>query len=270
MPDDQRDRTIKMVAKGFFVLHELRLSTADAITVFPAVGSTAAAEWAPADFFSTALHELRTPLTSILGQTQLALRFVDSDPVRARRAIERSIEQSSRMNRLIGELLDHARVTVGASSLQVVRFDLSRSIKTAIPNYDHEDGPRITFQTTPEPVWIRGDPDRIVQIIGNLLDNALKYSPPGSPIRVGLALVGTEARVQVQDEGVGIAADESDRVFTPFYRTSRTRSIPGTGLGLHISRRLAEQHRGRLWLERNDEPGSVFRLALPLAEGEPA
>ena len=235
----------------------------DRITVFPAIGGDAAARWAPADFFSSAVHELRTPLTSILGQTQLALRFVDSDPERARGAIERAVEQARRMNRLIGELLDHARITSGALSLEVVTFDLGLAIAVAIPQYDHGDASRIALRRPPTPVLVRGDPDRIAQIIGNLLDNALKYSPPGSPIAVSVTVVGDEAQVRVEDKGLGVAPDEQARIFAPFYRTARSREIPGTGLGLHISRRLAEQHRGRLWLERSTDEGSVFALALP-------
>jgi len=237
----------------------------DAVTMFPAVSAQAAASWVPADFFSTAVHELRTPLTSILGQAQLARRYVASDPVRAGNAIDRVIEQSVRMNRLIGDLLDNARVTAGALSLHVVTFDLGRAIASLVPHYEHGDSPRITFVHPPGPTLIRGDPDRIAQIIGNLLDNALKYSPPGSPITMSLGKVGAEVHLRVEDQGLGVAAEDHDRIFAPFYRTARTRDIPGTGLGLHISRRLAEQHRGRLRLERDAAPGSRFILALPLA-----
>jgi len=238
----------------------------DAITVFPAVGGGASLEWAPADFFSTAVHELRTPLTSVLGQAQVALRHVERDPARARDAIEHAIEQANRMNRLIAELLDHARVTVGALSLEVVTFDLGLAIAVAIPQYEHGDLPRISFLPPASPVVVRGDPDRVAQIIGNLLDNALRYSPPGSPIAVSLSVACREAIVRVEDAGPGIPADERDRIFAPFYRAAATRHIPGTGLGLHISRRLAEQHRGRLSLERStDAGGNVFTLALPLS-----
>ena len=237
----------------------------DAVTIFPSVGGGATAAWAPADFFSTAVHELRTPLTSISGQAQFALRYIVSDPVRAREAIERTIEQAARMNRLIGDLLDNSRITVGAFSLEVVTLDLGLAIAVALPHYEHGDAPRIAFEKPPGAVLVRGDPDRIAQIIGNLLDNAVKYSPPASQITVSLAVASNEAQVRVEDQGVGVPDNERDRIFAPFYRTARTRALPGTGLGLHISRRLAEQHHGRLWLERSTDGGSVFTLALPLA-----
>jgi signal transduction histidine kinase len=255
--------SVRSKAAGFAgVMDKPFLVTEFLATLKHTVG--ASAEWAPVDFFSTAVHELRTPLTSVLGQAQLALRYVESDPAKARAAIEHTIEQASRMNGLIGELLDHARITVGAPSLEMVSFDLGHALAIAIPQYEHGDVRRITFEVPADPVRVRGDPDRIAQIVGNLLDNALKYSPAGTPIVVSLAIVGKEAYVRVEDKGVGIAADERARIFAPFYRTSRTRDVPGTGLGLHISRRLAEQHRGRLWLEKSTDLGSVFTLALPI------
>jgi signal transduction histidine kinase len=236
----------------------------EAIAVFPDVGGRASTNWAVSDFFGIAVHELRTPLMSISGQAQLAQRYVEKDPKRAADALTKLLEQAKRMDRLIGDLLDYGRVGSGALSLEVVTFDLSVATAITIAMHEHEDTPRITF-TTPKGVRIQGDPDRIAQILGNLLDNALKYSPPGSPIDVALSVVGTEAHIRVSDPGLGIPDAERGPLFAPFFRTTRTRDIPGTGLGLHISRRIAEQHRGRLWLDSSSSIGSVFVLALPLA-----
>jgi signal transduction histidine kinase len=238
---------------------------ADAISVFPDLSGPDSTEWAVADFFAVAVHELRTPLTSIHGQAQLAKRFQAKDPQRTTDALDRILEQTKRMNRLIGDLLDQARVSVGALSLELVTFDLGIATAHTIGLLEHEDPPRITFPA-PAPAPVRGDPDRIAQILGNLLDNAVKYSPPGSPIEVSLSVVGNEAQIWVTDRGVGVPDDERDRIFAPFYRASRTRDIAGTGLGLHISRRIAEEHHGRLWLESSSDAGSVFVLALPIAE----
>ncbi|MDQ2912911.1 MAG: ATP-binding protein, partial [Chloroflexota bacterium] len=236
----------------------------EAMTVFPELAGPASEAWGPADFFSTALHELRTPLTSIIGQAQLAQRFVEKDPVRAAEAIDRTLDQAKRMNRLMTELLNETRVAIGAFSLEVVTFDLGIAVATTISQHDHGDIPRITFAPS-EKVRVRGDPDRIAQILGNLLNNAYKFSPQHSPIDVSLGVVDGEAILRVRDYGLGVPADESDRLFTPFFRTSRTQDLPGTGLGLHISKRLAEQHGGRVWLESSTDAGSVFALALPVA-----
>lgn len=235
----------------------------EAMTVFPELAGPASDEWGPADFFSTALHELRTPLTSIIGQAQLARRFVERDPVRAAEAIDRALDQAKRMNRLMTALLTDTRAAVGALSLEVVTFDLGIAVANTISRHEHEDTPRIAFAPS-EKVRVRGDPDRIAQVLGNLLDNALKYSPPGSPIDVSLSIEGREAIIRVRDYGLGVPAEESDRLFTPFFRTSRTQDMPGTGLGLHISKRLAEQHAGRLWLESSTDASTVFALALPV------
>jgi signal transduction histidine kinase len=237
---------------------------AEAISVFPDVGGRASTNWAVSDFFGIAVHELRTPLMSISGQAQLAQRYVEKDPKRAADALTKLLEQTKRMDRLIGDLLDYGRVGSGALSLEVVTFDLGVAAAITIAMHEHEDTPRVTF-TTPKGVRIQGDPDRIAQILGNVLDNALKYSPPGSPIDVSLTVVGSEGHLRVVDRGLGIPDAEQGPLFAPFFRTTRTRDIPGTGLGLHISRRIAEQHRGRLWLDSSSSVGSVFVLALPLA-----
>jgi signal transduction histidine kinase len=237
---------------------------AEAISVFPDVGGRASTNWAVSDYFGIAVHELRTPLMSISGQAQLAQRYVEKDPKRAADALTKILDQTKRMDRLIGDLLDYGRVGSGALSLEVVTFDLGVATAITIAMHEHEDTPRITL-TTPNGVRVQADPDRIAQILGNLLDNALKYSPPGAPIEVALSVVGTEARIRVTDRGLGIPDAERGPLFAPFFRTTRTRDIPGTGLGLHISRRIAEQHRGRLWLDSSSSIGSVFVLALPLA-----
>ena len=194
-----------------------------------------------------------------------ARRFVEKNPVRAVEALDRALDQAKRMNRLMTELLQETRVAMGALSLSVVTFDLGIAVATTISEHEHEDVPRITFAPPPENVRVRGDPDRIAQILGNLLDNAIKYSAPRTPIDVSLGVVEGETIIRVRDYGLGVPADESGRLFTPFFRTSRTQDLPGSGLGLHISRRLAEQHGGRLWLETSTGAGSVFALALPVA-----
>ena len=237
---------------------------AERIAVFPDVSGAASAGWATSDFFSMAVHELKTPLTAIDGQTQLAQRALTKDPTRAADALIHVREQTKRMNRLIGDLLDYGRVGAGALSLDVVTFDLSIAAAITIAQHEYGDAPRISFAST-EPVRIQGDPDRIAQILGNLLDNAIRYSAAASSIDVSVAKVGAEGLMRVTDRGVGLPKDERSRLFSPFFRSSRTRDIAGNGLGLHISRRIAEQHRGRLWLESSSEFGSTFILALPLA-----
>jgi len=240
-----------------------RLAT-EAIEVFPELAGPASVGWQNADFFAMAVHELRSPLTAIDGHAQLAQRFLAKDVERAADALARIREQSGRMNRLINELLDQSRISSGALSLSVVTFDLGVATAITVGLHEHDDPPRITF-TTKAGVRVQGDPERVAQILANLLDNATKYSAPGAPIEVALTVAEAEAQIRVSDHGLGVPDDERERIFAPFYRSSRTQAIAGTGLGLHICRTIAEQHHGRLWLESSSVTGSTFVVALPLA-----
>jgi signal transduction histidine kinase len=236
----------------------------EAISVFPDIGQHLVADWPAADLFATVVHELRAPLTVMKGQTQLARRYIGQDPARERGAIDGALAQIDRMSRLISELLSQSRISSNALSLNVVAFDLVDAVAAAMARHEYEEKERISFQRPPAAVAVRGDPRRIAQILDDLLDNAVKYSPADSPIEITLAVHGTEAQVRIADHGVGVPASERSMLFTPFYRTSRTSAVPGTGLGLHISQQLAKRHGGRLWLDASSDTGSVFVLALPL------
>lgn len=238
-------------------------ANAEAISVFPDIGQHLAADWPAADLFATVVHELRAPLTVMRGQTQLARRHIGQDPARERAAIDSALAQMDRMARLIAELLNQSRLSSNALSLNVVGFDLVDSVIAAIARHEYGAAARFSFPR-PQAVAVRGDPKRIAQILDNLLDNAVKYSPADSPIEISLTVEGVEAHLRVTDHGVGVPAPERSMLFTPFYRTSRTTHIQGTGLGLHISQQLAKRHGGRLWLEASSDAGSVFMLALPL------
>lgn len=236
-----------------------------AITLFPDVAPSSTDDPERAAFFSTVVHELRSPLTVISSQLQLARRRLAGDPERRGMALDRALAQVARMDRLISELLDQSRVRAGALPLEVVTFDLCAVVADVIAQHEHGESAQIGFEASTPEVRVHADPFRIAQIVGNLLNNALKYAHAGSRIDVWLGLVDGEAQLLVEDHGVGVPDDEQDRIFEPYYRSTRTRSVSGTGLGLHISRLLAERHGGRLWLERSSESGSVFALGLPVA-----
>jgi signal transduction histidine kinase len=242
-----------------------RPESAAAVVVFPDLSGPSADEWARADFFSTAVHELKTPLTTISGQVQRARKLMLADAGRAQAAIDLALQQVERMTRLIAELQDYLRLKSNGLSLELVTFDLCAAAADAIVRHEHDGTPRFGFDRPDADARVRGDPGRIAQILDNLFNNAMKYSPAGTPIRVTVTTTDGEAQLRVADRGIGVPADERERLFAPYYRTRRTRDIPGSGLGLHISRRLATQHGGRLWLDRSDDVGSTFALALPLA-----
>ncbi len=239
-------------------------ATAEAITVFPDVGQLPT-NWPDTDLMGVVIHEMRAPLTVIKGQAQLARRNIGRDPAKERAAIDIVIEQTDRMAAMISELLDHSRLASNGLTLNVVAFDLVGAVVEAIARHEYEATPRISLRRPPGNVRVRGDEGRIAQILDNVLNNALKYSGPSAPIEVSLTVEGDQAQVRIADHGVGVPADEVALLFTPFFRTSRTRQASGTGLGLHISKRLAERHGGGLWLEASSSSGSVFALALPVA-----
>lgn len=236
----------------------------EAIKVFPDIGQHLVADWPAADLFATVVHELRAPLTVMRGQAQLARRYIGQDAARERGALDSALAQMDRMGRLITELLNQSRLSANALSLNVVAFDLVGAISAAIARHEYGETPRINFEGPHAAVVVRGDPKRIADILDNLIDNAVKYSRADSPIAISLTVQGAEAHVRVADHGVGVPDSERSMLFTPFYRTTRTADVSGTGLGLHISQQLAKRHGGRLWLEASSNAGSVFELALPL------
>jgi CheY-like chemotaxis protein/two-component sensor histidine kinase len=237
----------------------------DGIAVFPDITRPVAIDPPEVHLFDTVVHELRQPLTVIRGQLQLGRRHIRTDPDRVHTAIDLSIAQVDRMTRLLGDLLDSARLAANALELRIVPVDLASVVAAAVGTHESGDVRRITFRWSHGPVLVMADADRITQILANLLSNAIKYSQPELPIEVSLTLKGPEVEVRVADHGLGIPADELAGLFTPFYRASSAVSVAGTGLGLHISRRLAERQGGRLWLEASSGAGSVFALALPVA-----
>ncbi len=234
------------------------------VSVFPDVGRLAA-DWPETDLFGMVVHELRGPLTVIRGQVQLARRRIGLDPEREREAIDSAIVQVDRMRDLIDELLDHARLASNGLSLTITRLDLVALLAKTIVSHRYDAVPRISYACGADAVIVHADAGRITQVLDNLLGNALKYSAADSPVAVSLRVEGVEAQVRIRDGGVGVPDEERALLFAPFFRTSRTRDVPGTGLGLHISRQLAERHGGRLFLESSSQAGSVFVLTLPVA-----
>ena len=252
------------VERSTSTAEDIRAEAEDAIKVFPDIGQHLVADWPATDLFATVVHELRAPLTVMRGQTQLARRYIGQDPARERGAIDSALAQMDRMGRLISELLNESRLSSNALSLNVVAFDLVGTVVAAASRHQYAESTRITFERPSSHVIVRGDPERIAEILDNLLDNAIKYSPAEAPIGISLTVQGSQAQVRVEDHGVGVPPPERSMLFTPFYRTSTTSDVAGTGLGLHISQQLAKRHGGRLWLEASSPAGSVFALALPL------
>lgn len=223
------------------------------------------------EFVSTVSHELRTPLTSIAGSLGLLAGGVAGAlPEKAARLIQIAQANSQRLVRLINDILDIEKIESGKLRLDMVPLDLreiaQRSVE-GVSGYAADLGVNLTLSEG-EPVAIRGDADRLIQVVTNLLSNALKFSPRGSEVRITVDPETRIARLSVVDEGPGIPDAFRARIFSKFAQAdgSDTRAKGGTGLGLAIAREIAERHGGRLWFESAEGHGATFHLDLPLAD----
>lgn len=224
------------------------------------------------DFLSIVSHELRTPLTSIQGYSQLLeSRLAGSlDPESKEMAHLHVIRsQVGRMRRLVDDLLDVSRIDRrGAVSIEPGDFDLAELVREAAARVQREHPTRAISTEVGEVLTVHADRDRIDQVLSNLLENAVKYSPDGGPIVVRAAGRGGEVEVTVSDTGIGISPEHRENVFERFYQAdgdAGRRRFGGLGLGLYISRAIIDAHGGRIWSGPNADAGSgsVFGFRLP-------
>ena len=216
-------------------------------------------------------HDLRTPLVSITGAlTTLEQQESLEEPAR-RSLIETAREEADRLNRLVGNLLDMTRLESGALQLKREPSDPQDLIGTALGQIEARLADRkVTVDVTPGIALVKLDFVLIVQVLMNLLDNAIKYSPEGSPIDIQATTSSTELRISVLDRGIGIPPEDMIRVFDKFYRVQRPRRIqaPGTGLGLAICKGIIEAHGGQIWAGSREGGGTKITFALPLDESK--
>ncbi len=228
------------------------------------------------DFVATVSHELRTPLTSIQGYVKTLLRddiVVDQETIRS--YLEIVERQGGRLGRLIEDLLVVARIDNEPFDMALGTVSVRDAARQAVEELgDAANGRRIEVIFDDAAPPLHTDGEKVHRIITNLLENAVKYSPPESPITISGRIEAAGIVVSIEDRGIGIPADLAERVFDRFFQvdSSATRTAGGTGLGLYICRGLAEALGGRLWLERSDQNGrgSVFSFWLPARRSESA
>jgi signal transduction histidine kinase len=215
-------------------------------------------------------HELRTPLASVLGYTSLLLRRNLDDATR-RRYLEIVDGQSRRLAALVEEFLDAQRLEGGRFELNEEVFDVAELLREQVQIHAAEtDRHRIGLSLPASPLFVRGDSRRLAQVVGNLLGNAIKYSPEGGPIDVSVRDLEGRLRIEVRDRGLGIASEHHSRIFTKFYRAeARASGIAGAGLGLAVARDIVEAHGGHIGFTSSEGAGSTFWVSLP-SVGEPA
>ncbi|MBI4334501.1 MAG: HAMP domain-containing protein [Chloroflexi bacterium] len=229
------------------------------------------AERMKAEFISGISHELRTPLGFIKGYITTLLRpELRPSKETQKEFLEIIREETEKLQALVENLLDTSRIQAGSFTIDKIpvnMLELTRKAteKAQVMTRLHS----LAYEFDPLLPLIRGDPQRLEQVLQNLLDNAVKYSPGGGKITVSGVLENEDLVVSVADEGQGIPAEELDRIFIPFYRvrSGDGNTVRGVGLGLSICKAIVEAHGGRIWAESDRGRGSVFRFALPL-DGE--
>jgi signal transduction histidine kinase len=214
------------------------------------------------DIVATVTHELRTPVTSMRGSLETLLsRGAALQPGEWEELVRIANRGAQRMQALIDELLEVPRLYSGERHLSIERVQLEPLIAELT---DGLDG-RVETELTPAADEVSTDRAAVRQILALLIDNALKFSPPTSPITVRTTAAGDEIHIAVEDQGPGVPAGEEERIFEPFYQAdqSSTRQKGGVGLGLHLASKMAAMVGGRLALDRTREKGAAFVLSLP-------
>ncbi|MEG6521597.1 sensor histidine kinase [Desulfotomaculum sp. 1211_IL3151] len=215
-------------------------------------------------FVANVSHELRTPLTAIKGYSEYLI-----DEVKGRPDLEKAVDhlnnESSRLTRLVNELLLLSRIDEGREDFLFERVNVSEMVKETLDKLQSRAAKyKIYFQEKVEPdVTVSGDREKLLQGILNLLDNALKYSPPGGKVEVGVVADGNRAYVTVADRGRGIPPQELNKVFERFYRAANAKAVGGTGLGLAITQEIITAHHGKIQLANRQGGGTKVTVTLP-------
>lgn len=222
-------------------------------------------------FLNSAAHELNTPLTPLKIQFYMLDQTLDPilpEKIKNNWAIlRRSVE---RLSNLVGEILDASRAQAGRLKVRNEPVRIEAAVRDAVESFQAnaaEMGVNLVASLPEEPLAAYADSRRLDQILLNLISNALKYTPPGGNITVQARNEGPEVILAIQDTGIGMSNEQISRLFQPFSQVQEpVAGMPGTGLGLFVSRSLAEAQGGRLWCEsRGTAQGSTFFLALPMA-----
>jgi two-component system phosphate regulon sensor histidine kinase PhoR len=219
-------------------------------------------------FVANVSHELRTPLASVKASVETLEGGALDDAKASREFLERIRRNADRMSRLVGDLLDLSRLESGEDSLNLESIDIYRPINEAAELHKRqaeEKGVELMVLRGESIPPALADESRIQQVIINLVENAVKFTPRGGRVLVVARSANGAVEVTIQDTGIGIASEHLPHAFERFYKVDRSRSDTGTGLGLAIAKHIVQAHGGRIWAESNLGEGSTFGFTLPAA-----
>ncbi len=222
------------------------------------------------DFVANVSHEFRTPLTAIQGFSETLLGGALEDPINRRRFVEIIREHAMRLARLTEDLLKLSRIEAGQLKLEFRPVSVVQLIDSCMETAQLKAVPKqlsLAVQLPAQLPPVRGDANSLQEVLQNLIDNALQYTPAGGKIEVSALSTDSRVVVTVADTGIGIPQVEQERIFERFYRVdaARSREAGGTGLGLSIARHIMEAHGGHLWVESAVGEGSRFHFSIPIA-----
>lgn len=218
------------------------------------------------DITDNIAHDLRSPLTRIRGEAETTLTTRDAiDPEQYQKVLANTIEESDRLLNMINTMLDITETEAGLMKRNKSAINLSELIHEACDLYQPlASDNQIEFEyNTEEGLSIEGNASFLQRLIGNLIDNALKYTQPGGKVSVTLKKIRDQILIEIQDTGIGINEDEKDKIFTRFYRSDASRSKTGNGLGLCLAQAIARAHWGEIQVESLENQGSTFKVILP-------
>ena len=223
-------------------------------------------------FVSNVSHELRTPLTSVKSYLEALDDGALSEPV-APDFVKVSLNETNRMMRMVTDLLSLSRIDNETSQLDIeltnftafITFILNRFDKIKSQSQEDTKKYELIREYPITPIWVEIDTDKMTQVIDNILNNAIKYSPDGGKIKVGMKTTEAQLIISISDEGLGIPKKDLPRIFDRFYRVdkARSRAQGGTGLGLAIAKEIVKQHKGFIWAKSEYGKGSTFTIVLP-------
>ena len=223
-------------------------------------------------FVSNVSHELRTPLTSVKSYLEALDDGALSEPV-APDFVKVSLNETNRMMRMVTDLLSLSRIDNETSQLDIeltnftafITFILNRFDKIKSQSQEDTKKYELIREYPITPIWVEIDTDKLTQVIDNILNNAIKYSPDGGKIKVGMRTTDAQLIISISDEGLGIPKKDLPRIFDRFYRVdkARSRAQGGTGLGLAIAKEIIKQHKGFIWAKSEYGKGSTFTIVLP-------